>query len=71
MQINGKSMETPRRPVNPADSLCLETKGREIMAALVSEAVDEALGLSAGLYRTETDDATSSNRSGRGKRLNG
>ena len=40
--VNG---QPPRKPHDAGQPLCSETQGRQIVAALVNEAVEEALGL--------------------------
>ena len=44
MPMNGIAIPPARRAGRMASGLCTETQGREIVAALVNDAVEEALG---------------------------
>ena len=43
--MNGKALAGVQRAANEKTGLCSETQGRAIVAAIVNEAVEEALGI--------------------------
>ena len=43
--MTGKALAGPRHGAKEKAGLCSETQGREIVAAIVNEAVEEALGI--------------------------